>query len=575
MSQKTVIIGGVAGGASAAARLRRLDESREIVMVERGPYISFANCGLPYHISGAIAERDALIVTSAEDFEARFNVRVKTLTEAMSIDRTRKTVLMRRVDTGQTFEESYDELILSPGAEPLRPPLPGLDLPGVFVMRNIPDLDRLMAHIADHQIRHATVIGAGFIGIEAAENLIEAGIGVTLIERGPQVLPFLDPELASLAAQECRCHGMDLRTSTSLLGVESNADGGLTVLLDEGSSVATGLVLLAIGVRAESGLAREAGLELSPRGGITVDDQMRTSDPHIFAVGDAVEVVDRITGQASPKFLAGPANRQGRLVADVIVGRQTTYAGALGTSIIKVFELAAACTGIGEIQARRLNIPHRTAWIHGKDHASYYPGAKHLTIKAIFEPDTGRLLGAQAIGTRGVDKRIDVLATALAAGMSVFDLEELDLAYAPPFSSAKDPVNQLGAVAAGMLRGDHPSVSWDTLADDTYPDALIVDVRQTHEFRRGSIENAINIPLPTLREHIAELSKDRPIIVLCELGLRGYLATRILVQHGFKASNLLGGYRLWSMVHRPWELYEPHCPVVEAHPAPPKLLRSL
>jgi NADPH-dependent 2,4-dienoyl-CoA reductase/sulfur reductase-like enzyme/rhodanese-related sulfurtransferase len=569
MSRKVVIIGGVAGGASAAARLRRLDETARIVMVERGPYISFANCGLPYHISGAIADRDDLVVTSAADFEARFDVEVMPLTEAIAIDRTRKVVTMRKVASGESFVESYDQLILSPGAEPLRPPLPGLDSKGVFVLRNIPDLDRLMAHIQEQRPTHATVVGAGFIGIEAAENLIEAGIAVTLVERGPQVLPFLDPEFASLAAQECRAHGMDVRTSASLASVTTTPKG-LTVHLEDGAHIETGLVLLAIGVRPESGLAREAGLELTPRGAIRVDEQMRTSDPCIFAVGDAVEVIDRVTGDELPKFLAGPANRQGRLVADVITGRPTTYAGALGTSIIKVFNLAAACTGLSETQAARRGIAFRTAWIHAKDHAGYYPGAHLMTLKAIFEPGTGKLLGAQAIGSHGVDKRIDVLATALSAGMTVYDLEDLDLAYAPPFSSAKDPVNQLATVSAGILRHDHPSIAWHELSDHLAKGALLLDVREPHEYTHGTIKNARSLPLPQLRDHLGELPRDRPIVVMCEQGLRGYLATRILIQYGFEATNLLGGYRLWAMAHCPAALYKPDCPVVDAYALVPR-----
>ncbi|MFU8803042.1 MAG: FAD-dependent oxidoreductase [Bradymonadaceae bacterium] len=569
--RKVVIIGGVAGGASAAARLRRLDEAAEIVMVERGPYISFANCGLPYHISGAIADRDDLLVTTAEDFEARFNVRVMALTEAVAIDRLRKVVSLRAVDTGRAFEESYDQLVLSPGAAPIRPPLPGLDSPGVFVLRNIPDLDRIIAHIGEEKITHATVVGAGFIGVEVAENLIESGLDVTLIERGPQVLPFLDEELASLAAQECRCHGIDLRTGTSLEAVQV-VDDHLEVLLDDATRLPTGLVLLAIGVAPESKLAIDAGLELGPRRGITVDLQMRTSDPHIFAVGDAVEVVDRVTGEVLPKFLAGPANRQGRLAADVIVGRDSTYPGALGTSIIKVFDLVAACTGLSEREARRRNTPHRVAWIHARDHAGYYPGARPLTLKAIFDPETGKLLGAQAVGYQGVDKRIDVLATALTAGMTVYDLEGLDLAYAPPFSSARDPVNQLGAVGSGILRGDHPSVSWDELQARIDAGAVLLDVREEHEYRLGTIDHAQHIPLPELRERLGEIPRGKPVIILCQEGLRGYLATRILEQNDFDVSNLLGGYRLWSMVHRPWELYEPHCPQVSPHPTIPRVM---
>lgn len=516
-------------------------------MVERGPYISFANCGLPYHISGKIEDREELILFTSEEFSERFNVRVLTRTEAMSIDSANREIELKDLATGRVFRESYDHLVLSPGAEPVRPPIPGVDLPGVLTLRNVPDLDRIMEYIRTQGVRSAVVVGGGFIGVETAENLIERGIETSLIERGPHVMGLLDSEIAAFLQTEMRSHGARLFTGVNLTAIRE--DGRRLVLTLEGRpDLTTDLVILAIGVKPETRLAASAGIKLGPQGGIAVDDRMRTSNPAIFAVGDAVEVRDRVTGAIGRVPLAGPANRQGRVVADVISGRDTRYRGTLGTSIVKVFGLAAASTGLSEKAAQRNNIPYEKAVIHSKSHAGYYPGAEQLMLKILFHPGDGGLLGAQVVGRESVDKRIDVLATALAAGWTVYDLEDLDLAYAPPFSSAKDPVNHVGTVAAGILRGDHPAISLDQLPRAKEEGAFLLDVRSAEEFARGSIPGAQNIPVDQLRSNLARIPKDRKIVTYCEIGVRGYLAVRQLMQNNFDAANLLGGYRLWNVI---------------------------
>jgi len=527
-----------------------MDEQAQITLVERGPYISFANCGLPYHIGKVIPERESLLVQKAEGFSQRFGVTVLTRTEAVAIDPAKKTVTLRKVESGEETVEPYDELVLSPGAEPIRPPLPGVDLPGVHVLRNIPDLDRIVAQLEQGSVREAVVGGAGFIGLEVAENLAHRGVKVTVVELAAQVMPLFDAEMAAPLAHELALHGVEVRLGSGLQAVRKT-NGRLTVDIATGEAVPADLVVLAIGVKPETTLAKQAGLKLGPQGGIQVDRQMRTSDPHIYAVGDAVEVFDRNSSQFARVPLAGPANRQGRLVADVIAGREARYPGTVGSSIVKVFDLVASSTGLSEKQAKKLGLEHDVVWVHGASHAGYYPGATPLTLKLLFAPKDGRVLGAQVVGREGVDKRIDVLATAVAAKMTVYDLEELDLAYAPPFSSAKDPVNHLAAVAANRLRGDHPTLRWDEMEKVAKEGSLLLDVRTKDEFECGTIPGAVNIPVDELRARLAELPKDQPIAVFCQVGLRGYLATRILSQHGFKAANLLGGYKLWSTVHSP------------------------
>ena len=540
-----VIVGGVAGGASCAARLRRLDEEAQIIMVERGPHISFANCGLPYHIGGVIEERDALLVQTPQSFRARFNVDVRILTEAVDIDAGNQTITLRDLQNDETTEVDYDALVLSPGASPFVPPIAGAELSRVHALRTIPDMDRIIEACDTATPEHVTVVGAGFIGLEVAENMVHRGIDVTVVEMGDQVMPNLDFEMAAAISDACRRHGVDLRTNTQVAAIEEAGDR-LTVRSSDDAEFNTDLVVMAVGVRPEVGLANAAGLKLGEHGGIAVDDQLRTSDPNIFAIGDAIEIPHLVSGATGFIPLAGPANRQGRLVADVIAGRQRTYQGALGTSIIQVFDTTAACTGLSQSAAERQEIPHQTAWISASSHASYYPGSESVTLKAIFDPDTGRLLGAQGFGRDGVDKRIDVLATAIKANFTVDQLEELDLAYAPPFSSAKDPVNHLGAVAWGIVEGQRHVASWRDLVAIT-DDLGIVDVRSPQEFEAGTIANAINIPLNELRHRLDELPADRELVVLCKEGLRGYLATRILNQRGFKARNLLGGYNLWRL----------------------------
>lgn len=544
---KVLIIGGVAGGATAAARIRRNDESAQIVLVERGPYISFANCGLPYHISGAIAERDQLLVTTEAGFSDRYRVDVRSRTEAIAIDRQNKTVRLRHVETGAESDESYDRLLLSPGAAPVRPRLPGIDDGRVFTLRNIPDLDRIMAQLERSAPRRAVVIGGGFIGVEVAENLVERGISTTLVEGADQVLAPLDSEMAAIVHAHLREKQLELYLSDIVEQFEARDDHTL-VYLKSGKRLAADLVLLAIGVRPETTLARAAGLELGALGGIRVNEMLQTSDADIYAVGDAVEVVRTIDGQPALIPLAGPANRQARLAADNIVqGPQHRYRGTQGTAILKVFDLAVASTGMNERQLRAAGIDYRASITHGGSHASYYPGAMPLTIKLLYAPQ-GRILGAQAIGVQGADKRIDVIATAMHAGLRVGELAELELAYAPPFGSAKDPVNIAGYVAQNVLDGVVDMVDWQQVHALDRARVQLVDVRTPQEFALGSISGARNIELDHLRERLDELDPARPLVVFCQIGLRGYLASRILRQHGFSdVKNLTGGYKTYSL----------------------------
>ena len=540
-----VIVGGVAGGASCAARLRRLNEDARIVMVERGPHISFANCGLPYHIGGVIEDRENLLIQTPESFQQRFDVDVRTCTEAVDIDPDARTVMLRSLSDNDETELSYDALVLSPGASPFVPPIPGVDLERVHSLRTIPDMDRIIDDCEQTTPDHVTVVGGGFIGVEVAENLIHRDIDVTLVEMNDQLMPNLDSEIAAAVTDACARHGVEVLLQTTVTAIEEG-DERLGVRFGSEETRPTDMVVMAVGVRPETALAEQAGLDVGGRGGIVVNHRMQTSQPGIYAIGDAVEVVHRVSGARGPMPLAGPANRQGRLVADVICGRDRSYEGPLGTSIIKVFDTTAACTGLSEQIARRHGVDVRVAWVTAKSHASYYPGAESVTLKAIFDPETGQLLGAQGFGKDGVDKRIDVLATAVAAGMDVAELEQLDLAYAPPFSSAKDPVNHLGAVADGILRGDHPAASWNEVIESD-EDRFVLDVRTPEEFDAGTIPGAVNIPINQLRDRIDELPDGHTPIVLCKEGLRGYLATRILVQNGYQARNLLGGYNLWRL----------------------------
>lgn len=546
---KIIIIGGVAGGATAAARIRRNDESAEIVMIERGPYISFANCGLPYHISGTIEQREQLLVTSEPAFEQRYRVDVRSRTEAIAIDRAAKVVRLRDLASGDEYDESYDKLLLSPGAEPLRPRLPGIDTPRIFGLRNLPDLDRIMSHLDTRRPRRAVVIGGGFIGIEVAENLHEKGIFTTLVEGAEQILLPLDYEMAAIVHAHMKDKNVELYLSDKVERFEDQ-DDHTVVYLGSGRRLQADIVILAIGVRPETTLARASGLELGETGGIKVNAHLQTSDPDIYAVGDAIEVTQSISGRQALIPLAGPANRQGRMAADNIVfGNTKSYRGTQGTSILKAFDLVAATTGLNERQLNAAGIPFLSCITHSGSHASYYPGAKQISLKLLFTP-AGRILGAQAVGADGADKRIDVIATAIHGNLGVEDLAELELAYAPPFGSAKDPVNIAGYVATNVLNQSHQMIEWRELHQRlTQPDAglQLVDVRTAEEYGLGSIPTARNMDVNRLREQLHELDRDRPVVLFCQIGLRGYLAYRILKQHGFtQVSNLSGGYKTYS-----------------------------
>lgn len=546
---KLVIVGGVAGGASAAARARRLSEDASIVLFERGPDVSFANCGLPYYLGGEIAERDKLLVAPPERLRARLNLDVRVRSSVEAIDRARKVVRVRDLATGREYEETYDKLILAPGAAPLLPPLPGIELPGIFTLRNLQDVDRIKERL-DRNVKQAVVVGAGFIGLELVENFVRRGVATTLIELQDQVLPPFDPEMTTPIVEELTKHGVTLHLGDSAEAFEPGPDG-LIVRLKSGRRLTAQLVVLGVGVRPENRLAVAAGLAVGPRGGIRVNEQLQTSDPDIYAVGDAIEVRDFVTGEPTQVPLAGPANRQGRLAADHIFGRPARYRGTQGTAIVRVFGRTAALTGASEKTLRRARLPYRKVYVHPTHHAGYYPGAETMTLKLLFHPESGRILGAQAVGGAGVDKRIDVLAVAIQAGMTVFDLEEMELAYSPQFGSAKDPVNMAGFVAAGLLRGDHPQLDMESVLNSPPGDRrFLLDVRTPTEYAAGHIPGAVNVPVDELRGRLSELPRDREIAVYCQVGQRGYLATRILRQAGYEAANLGGGYRTYRL-HRP------------------------
>ncbi len=542
---KILIVGGVAGGASAAARARRLSEQAEIIVFERGPYLSFANCGLPYYIGGEITERGKLLVTPEERLRNRYRLDVRPNSLVEAIDRANKKVRVHNLADDEHYDESYDKLILSPGASPLRPPLPGIDLPGIFTLRDLPDTDRIKAAI-DNNARRALVVGAGFIGLEMAENLVRRGIETTVVELQDQVLPPLDKEMSTPLSEHLRSQGVNLILADAVDAFEP-ADVGLVAKLKSGGELPADAVILSVGVRPENRLAVDAGLEVGQRGGIRVAANMCTSDSDIYAVGDAVEVVDFVTGTPAQVPLAGPANRQGRIAADHVFGRESVFRGSQGTAIVGAFGMTAALTGASEKTLQRLEREYRKIYVHPADHAGYYPGAQGMTLKLLFEPENGRILGAQAVGRAGVDKRIDVLAMAIQAGLTVFDLEEAELAYAPQFGSAKDPVNMAGFVAAGLLRGDHPQVHADALDHQAADAPFLLDVRTVEEFQSGHIPGAVNIPIDDLRQRLDELPRNRRIVAYCKVGMRGYLATRILLHEGYDAVNLSGGYTTYTM----------------------------
>lgn len=538
---KTVIIGGVAAGASAAARLRRLDESMEIVLLERGDYISYANCGLPYHLGGVIPERDSLLVMPEKKFKAWFNLELRTKNEVIAVNRQAKSVTVRRAD-GSEYEESYDKLLLATGSSPVAPSLPGADDSRIHSLWTIPDMDALGALVKEGA-ENAVVVGGGFIGLEAAENLRERGLHVTVIQHSGHVLPSVDREMAYLLEAELAANGVDVRLNSKLGSFRKKGDS-LFAVLSDGSELAADLVVMSIGVTPNSGLAKSAGLELGARGHIVVNERLQTSDPDIYAAGDAVEVVDRISGQKTAVPLAGPANKQGRIAADNIAGRSSVYRGSWGASVIKIGTLTAAGIGLTEAKLKQLGVVYHKIYTHPASNASYYPGGSQMHLKLMFAAD-GRILGAQAVGMKGVDKRLDVIGTAMQSGRTAPELAELELAYAPPFNSAKDPVNFLGMIAQNILDGTtHPAY-----ADALPADALILDVREEAEYQAGAIPGAVNLPLGQLRSRLNELDRSREVIVHCQVGLRGYLAERILRQNGFSVRNLSGGYLTWKYTH--------------------------
>ncbi|WP_054940019.1 CoA-disulfide reductase [Paenibacillus ihuae] len=546
MNRKIVIIGGVAGGASAAARLRRLNEQDEIVMFERGEHVSFANCGLPYYIGESINSREKLFLQTPEGIRARFNIDVRVFHEVTEIVRDQKLVRFRNVLTGEAGEILYDILILSPGARPVVPPIPGIAEAGnLFTLRNIPDTDRIKAYVDDKQPKHATVIGGGFIGLEMAENLRERGLEVTLIDRGSQLLNPLDPEMARLIEDHFKLNGVELRLSE---GVEAFEQEGQYLRLSSGGGLRTDMIILAIGVAPENGLARDCGLDLGFAGAIKVNASLQTSDPHIYAVGDAIEVKDRNHGFATMVSLAWGANRQGRLAADHINGRAISYDGALGSAIIKTFALTAAVTGNNEKTLKSLGVPYEAVHIHPNAHAGYYPGATPIAMKLLFNPHTGAIYGAQAVGAAGVDKRIDVIATAIRGNLLVNELADIELAYAPPYSSAKDPVNMAGYVASNVLDGLVSLMQWHEVDEFNAGGGVLIDVRDAVELLAGAIPGSINIPLSELRERLDEIPRDRELAVSCQVGLRGYIAARMLTQHGYKVKNVDGGYKTYSVM---------------------------
>ena len=557
---KVIIVGGVAGGASCAARLRRLDEKAEILLVERGPYVSYANCGLPYHVGGSIENEADLLVATEQMFKVIFAMDCRTNCEVIGINAGEKTVELKNHLSGEVTTEKYDKLVLSPGAAPIRPPLEGIDLPGIFSVRTVADATNIRQWLErdiDRSVgnsftgvdtvskpKHAVVIGGGFIGLEMVENLIERGLTVTLLEKLNQVMPPLDPEMARLVERYLVIHNVNLELSDGVAGFRKPDNGGLEVLTEKGKVHPADLVVMAIGVKPELALAKMAGIEIGERGGMRVNEHMITSDPDILAVGDAVEVKDFMTGDWALIPLAGPANRQGRIAADVIAGRNSKFRGTQGTSICKLFGATIAQTGVSEKTLKRIGeTDYEKVYIYPNSHAGYYPGAKIMPIKFLFRKSDGKVLGAQVLGEDGVAKRIDSFAMAIQMGCTIYDLEEAELSYAPPYGSAKDPVNFAGMVAADVLRGDMPLVHWDSLGD-----AFLVDVRSPQEVEVESVPGAVNIPLPQLRSRLAELPRDREIALFCRSAQRSYYATRILLQNGFKAKNISGS--MLSRSHR-------------------------
>ena len=542
---KTIIIGGVAGGATAAARLRRLDEFAEIILFERGGYISFANCGLPYYIGGAIKDKKELAIQTPQSFRARFNIDVRAFNEVLKINREKKTVAVKNLKSGEEYEESYDALILSPGAAPVTPPVPGIKNDRTFALRTIPDTYAIKEFIEQKRPKSAVVMGGGAIGIEMAENLKGLGLDLTIVELSNQIIAPLDFEMACMVSEHLRANGAELILGAGVKAVR-DIGGSLKITLDGGGEIETDMLLVSAGVMPESKLAVESGLKVNSRGFIVTDKYMRTSDPDIYAVGDAAEITELITGTKTNALLAGPANKQARIAADNVCGAKTEYAGTLRSSILKAFDLTAASAGLNEKTAKELGVKYDKSFTVSPNRAGYYPGGFNIVIKTLFDPDTGKILGAQVVGKEGSDKRCDVLAAAIRLGATAYDLTKLELCYAPPFSSAKDPVNMAGFVIENILTGKVKNFHWHDIENINKENATLLDVREEPEFARGAIPGFINIPLDGLRARIDEIDKTKPVYVMCQVGLRGYLASRVLTQRGFDVYNLSGGYAVWN-----------------------------
>ncbi|MEO5998235.1 MAG: FAD-dependent oxidoreductase [Chitinophagaceae bacterium] len=551
---KYIIIGGVAGGASTAARLRRLDEHASIILVEKGAHISYANCGLPYYIGDVITDREKLFVQTASSFKQRYNIEVRVLNEVIAINTKLKSVNIKNVTTGEVYEETYEKLVLSPGASPVRPPLPGINNEGILTLRNVTDTDRIKAFVQQFPRGKAVIIGAGFIGLEMAENLHHLGMKITLVEMGDQILAPTDFPIAAFAQQHLRSKGIELKLKTAVTGFERNGNG-LKVLLKDKEPLDADVVILSIGVKPDSKLAEDAGLQLGTAKGILVNEYLQTSNEDIYAVGDAIEFINPITGKSMPTYLAGPANKQGRICANnLVLGNHQKYHGSINTAIVQIFDMTLAVAGVASKHLITANIAHLVSTTHSDSHAGYYPNAEKMTIQIVFSPEDGKLLGAQVIGKDGVDKRIDTLSSVIQRGSTIYELTEFEHAYAPPYSSAKDPVNMAGFVAENILQKRLIVVPWTTIKELTTSDILI-DVRDEHEFITAHIPGAINIPVDDLRGKMHEICADRNIYIYCQIGLRGYLAQRLLLQNGFKnVFNISGGYKLWSTCNAESEL---------------------
>ncbi|OOM80669.1 CoA-disulfide reductase [Clostridium sp. BL-8] len=554
MTKKIIIVGGVAGGASTAARLRRLDEKAEIIVLEKGEYISFANCGLPYYIGETIDDRSKLIVQTVEEMSEKFNLDIRNFNEALNIDKVNKVVKIKNHKTNEEYEESYDILVLSPGAAPIKPQISGIsECDNLFTLRNIPDTDKIKAYVDEKKPKHATVIGGGFIGLEMAENLHALGINITLVEAGSQVMAPLDFEMASIIHEHLIDKGVELLLND---GVNGFKDNGRKIVLNSGKEVSTDIVILSIGVKPETTIARDANLKLNERGAIIVDKFMKTSDPNIYALGDAVEIMDFVNEKPTMIPLAWPANRQGRIVADNICGKKAEYRGTLGSSVAKIFDYTAATTGNNEKTLKRLGIEYEVIHIHPGSHAGYYPGSFPVAFKMLFDPKSGRIFGAQGVGLDGVEKRIDVIAAAIKGKLTVFDLQDIEPCYAPPYNSAKDPVNMLGYYASNIIEGFTKTIQWHEIDKLDAEKSLILDIREEFELVTGGFDNSIHIPLGELRKRINEIPRNKSLYVTCQVGLRGYVACRILEQNGFDCTNIDGGVKTYLYVKRAEESIE-------------------